>query len=282
VDRTVTIRFYRIEQRGGAPAASAVLQQIGRLALLDREAEVEEEIVVRLERLQAQGNMTRGEIIRRQTSNLPPKALAGQPIESLGVESIGHSTAFLYDSRLSILGFEQARNGITATRFGLYLEHFIGQGGYDVLPIPTQEMWHTLTTGRLRGVRVRVAAPQSLQAADATTEGIKAGLTALKQAVGTHYVEAHPGMTRGDEDISRRRGVSLFRYFRRERDEGRGGITHVYADIIPEGETQAREINLLAGQIGGKQRLNLPEDDPQASYHMREAFLSEVPASTSA
>jgi hypothetical protein len=193
---------------------------------------VEEEIVVRLERLQAQGNMTRGEIIRRQTSNLPPKALAGQPIESLGVESIGHSTAFLYDSRLSILGFEQARNGITATRFGLYLEHFIGQGGYDVLPIPTQEMWNTLTTGRLRGVRVRVAAPQSLQAADATTEGIKAGLTALKQAVGTHYVEAHLGMTRGDEDISRRRGVSLFRYFRRERDEGRGGITHVYADII--------------------------------------------------
>jgi hypothetical protein len=276
VDQNVTIRFYRIEQRNDATPVSAVLEHIEGLALLDRDVEVEDGIVVRLEQCQTQRHFTRGEVIRRQTSNLPPKALAGQPIESLGVESIGHSTAFLYDSRVSVLGFEQARNGITSSRFALYIAHFARRSGYDILPIPTQEMWNTLTSGRIRAMQVRVAAPQSLEAVDAATTGVKAGLIALQQAAGTHYVEAQLGMTRGDADINRRRGLEWFRWFRRERESGRGEITHVYVDIIPEGATQAEHINLLAGQLGGKQRLDLPEDDPEASYRMREAFIAEV------
>jgi hypothetical protein len=135
--------------------------------LLDREAEVGDGIAVRLERADFPTDNARGELIRRQVTNLPPKALSGEPIENLGVEAIGHSTAFLYDARLSILAFEQARNGITATRFGLYMARFVSVGKYDMLPIPTKEMWDTLRTGRVRAMSVRCAAPESLEAVDA-------------------------------------------------------------------------------------------------------------------
>ena len=67
-----------------------------------------------------------------------------------------------------------------------------------------------------------------------------------------------------------------FSWLRRERDNDRGGISNVYVDIIPEGETQTTHLNLLKGQFGGQRRLNLPEDDPDSSYKIRESFLSEV------
>jgi hypothetical protein len=276
LDRNVNVRFFHVEQAAGAATFSAALRQISQLALLDREAEVEDEIVVRLERADFQGNFARGELIRRQTSNLPPKALSGQPIERLGIQSIGHSSAFLYDSELSVLGLEQARNGITSTRLGLYVARFMNGPKYDILPVPTQEMWDTLRSGRLRAMYVRSAAPQSLQAADADTEGVRTGLVALKNATGTYFVEVKLGMIRGEPDINPDRSLGWFNWFRRERENDRGGITKVYVDIIPEGETQAEHINLLAGQIGSRQRLTLPEDNPSASYQIREAFLTDV------
>jgi hypothetical protein len=83
-------------------------------------------------------------------------------------------------------------------------------------------------------------------------------------------------MKRGDPDIQRDRVLHWFSWFRREHENGRGGISNVYVDIIPEGETQTAHLNLLRGQIGGQRRLNLPEDDPEASYKIRENFLAEV------
>jgi hypothetical protein len=203
---------------------SAVLRQIAGLGLLEREAEIEDGITVRLESADFPTNKARGEIIRRQMSNLPPKALSGQRLERLGVEAIGHSTAFLYCRRLSILAFEQARNGITSTRFGLYIAHFAGGVGYDILPAPTQEMWETLRAGRLRAIRVRCAAPQSLEAADAEAEAVKSGLVSLQGVLDTHYIDATLGMKRGDPDIQRNTALRWFNWFRRERENRAGWL----------------------------------------------------------
>jgi hypothetical protein len=276
VDRTVTVRFYTVGTNTGAPSLRRALQDIAARSLLDREDEVEDGVVVRLERAEFPTNLARGELIRRQISNLPPKALAGKPIENLGVEAIGHSTAFLYDAELSILAFEQARNGITATRFALYIDRFLDRGRYDIFPIPTKEMWDTLQTGRVRGMTVRCATPQSLQAADDVSDSVRHGLIALQHATETHFVEATLRMKRGDPDVQRDRALHWFWWFRREHEYGRGAISNVYVDIIPEGETQTAHLNLLRGQIGGQRRLNLPEDDPEASYKIRANFLAEV------
>lgn len=265
-----------MEAKADSVGLGTALRRIAALGLLEREAEIEDGITVRLESADFPTNEVRGEIIRRQMANLPPKALSGQRIERLGVEAIGHSTAFLYYPRLSILAFEQARNGITSTRFGLYIAHFAGSARYDILPVPTHEMWETLRTGRLRAIRVRCSAPQSLEVADAEAETVKRGLVSLQGALNTHYVDATLGMKRGDPDIQRNGAIRWFNWFRRERENHRGEITHVYADIIPEGETQTAHLNLLRGQIGGQRRLDLPEDTPEASYRIRESFLTEV------
>jgi hypothetical protein len=137
-------------------------------------------------------------------------------------------------------------------------------------------MWDTLQTGRVRGMTVRCASPQSLQAADDSSGAVRSGLVALKDAAQTHFVETTLRMARGDPDIERDRVMRWFSWFSRERENSRGGISNVYVDIIPEGETQTTHLNLLRGQIGGQRRLNLPEDDPEASYKIREHFLSEM------
>jgi hypothetical protein len=186
MDRNVTVRFYTVETQSNPPhSLRSALQQIAGLTLLDREAEVDEGIVVRLEHADFPANDACGEIIRRQISNLPPKALSGKPIENLGVEAIGHSTAFLYDANLSILAFEQARNGITATRFALYMGYFVKTTKYDILPIPSKEMWDTLRTGRVRAMSVRCAAPQSLEAVDDESGAARSGLIALQRTTQT-------------------------------------------------------------------------------------------------
>ena len=123
---------------------------------------------------------------------------------------------------------------------------------------------------------MRCAAPETLEAADAESDAVRGGLIALQRTTQTHYVEARLGMRRGNPDIQRDRVMRWFSWLRRERDNGHGKISNVYVDIIPEGETQTEHLNLLKGQIGGRRRLDLPEDDPAASYRIRESFLAEV------
>lgn len=274
MDRTISIRMYRVERRENrGPSFSEALDAIIGRRLGNREYEVEPDVIVRLERLQENRRIIRGEFVRLQSENLPAKALRAHPAERLGVDSIGHSTVFAYDRNLSVLSMQFARNGISATRIGLYASYF-SHTDFDLWPIPNEHVWGKLRGGHIRAMRVRLASPDNLESADQETRTIKQGLQRLKDATETKNLEVSFSMSRGDPDLNRARTLRFFRWFSTEREANRGDVSRLTARVSDGEETEI--LNLIGAQMGAKRKLDLPKDDPSASYEMRVSYAQEI------
>ena len=270
MDKSVSIRMFSVEQREGHGVLfSAALRAIFARELVAREREVEPEIVIRLERLSDDAPVVRGEIMRLQSANLPPKALSGEPAVRLGVGSIGHSAVFAYDREIGALALQVARSGITPARIALYVEALHGSP-YDVWPILNADSWTKIRHGRIRAARIRLATPSDLRAADDDARSIKQGLRRLKEATDTHYLDVSFTMGRGDPDLDRARTMRLFRWFHAEREAGRGDVKRLAASVSDGEKTEI--LNLIGAQMGATARLELPDDDPTASYELRSQF----------
>lgn len=278
MDRNVRVRFFTVEQVGdNGINFSDALTQIARIPDLgDREFEVEPEVILRMERLNDHHGLISGEIVRRQTENLPPRAPHGEPIARLGVESIGHSTAFAYDPALSVIGLQLARNGVTPMRIMIYVAQILGVAGYQSNPIPTEEGWEALQRGGVRAVLLRVANPANLNAAEPRHGTVKDGLRAMKTAADTTYVEATFGMGRGEPNMNPASTLNIMRWLWRERTEDRGGISKLNAKVIAEEGGSAKWLNLLSYHMGREEKLDLPADDPDRNFAIREAFVRHV------
>ena len=199
MDRLVNVRLFSVElkDQAGRPFSDAI-QRIAGMGLVDREHELEPDLVIRLERTDIQGRFIVGEFVRRQTTNLPPRAPRGRPLDRLGVGSIGHTTAFVFDQRLSVLALQLARNGITPVRIALYVEARVGGGSYSILPIPNQDIWNRLRRGAVRGVSFKLSSPNELQAIDGESRSIRRGLIAMKESLLPARVEVTMSSARGD------------------------------------------------------------------------------------
>ncbi|MFN4281856.1 MAG: DUF6731 family protein [Alphaproteobacteria bacterium] len=277
MDRTVSIRFYSVEHpNGGGLGFSACLDQLNDLDLEERELEVADDIVLRLERYNPQPRYVIGEVLRRQSQNLPSRAPRGRSAQRLGVGSIGHSSVFLYDSNLSILAIQIGRNGITAGRFVKYVSSVLDVPEFQALPVIKRDAWELLQRSNLRSIQVKVASPEDLAAAEGAAGGVRDGLIALKEVARSAFVEATLGMSHGDRDLPRNRVMNILRYLVREKDEDRGGIKKVKARIVPDGEGQAEFLNILEAQMGDSRTLELPDDEPNASYDIRAEFITRT------
>jgi hypothetical protein len=92
MEKTVTLRYYDVSRTSTEkPALGDLLQKIAALPLNDRQKLViGDEILVRLENFEANGNCLSGQFIRRQSANRPgrmtPTGTQNLPFE----EPIGH------------------------------------------------------------------------------------------------------------------------------------------------------------------------------------------------
>jgi hypothetical protein len=275
MDRSVSIKLYRVDQKENrGPKFSVTLRDIYNHVLGRREHQVEPDITIRLEKLTEENGLFTGEIVRLQSANLPPKALPAHPVERLGVRSIGHSSVFVYDPQLSVLSIQCARNGISSSRISMYADHFAGGEFYEIWPILNSDTWNKLRRGSIRAMRVRLASPENLEAADDEARTVRQGLRSLKRATETHNLDVNFTMSRGDPDLDRARTVRLFRWFESERQAGRGNVTKLQAKVSDGDETEL--LNLLGAQMGANTRLDLPDDDPNISYRMRADYTRDV------
>jgi len=277
LDKTVNVRIFSVRQREHSSSGFLdALRWIANQRLTDRENDVEQDIVLRLERLEEEEDIAFGEMIRMQIDNLPSEAQRGLPIRPLGVTSIGHSTVFGYDHRLSILALQIARNGITSSRLGIYVGRLCAGAKFDILPQPNAHVLETLRSGRIRALQVKVAHPQSLEAVDAPTQSVTEGFRAFKQVLGTSNIDVTLSMERRDPDIQKGGVLGLFSWFRQEEERRPGNVGRLRAAIIaPDGE-RAEWLDLMEGQEGERIRLDLPGGDPERNYAVRKSFVRRV------
>lgn len=276
MDRTVTIKFYHVTHGDGNRVRfSDALERIADRTLLDREYELEPGLVFRLENCRSEGGMVVGEIVRRQTENLPPEAIAGQPLRNLNAAGIGHSAVFCYCPRTSVIAFQVARIGVSVGRFMMYTGNVLGLSGFNALPVPTEEFWQSILNGRVRSISVKVSSPQNLEAIEDDFVTVRQSLAQLQSIAGSSSVEAVFSVGRGDEDLSSSRVARIFRWLLGERNEDRGGVKSLKAKIIDEDDV-ARVLSLVNCHLGESQVLEFNVDDPQVNFERRKRYVLEV------
>ena len=276
MDKTVNVRIFSVRKANDTvPDFSAALRGIINLELKQRELETDEDVVIRLERLEENGQLMSGELIRLQISNLPSEAQTGVPVRSLGVASIGHSTIFAYNKATGLLALQLARNGITSSRVAMYVDKMIQNADYDVLPLQSEEIRAALRRGRVRAVRIKTASGDTIEAVDARTRGVTEGFRHFKEALGTSSVDVTLTNDRGSM-IPKETVLGLFSWFRRHQDSSSGRGNKLRAAVIRPGGGQAEWLDLLNGQMGERQKLDLPGDDPDVNYGIRKAFVEGV------
>ncbi|MDE2167487.1 MAG: hypothetical protein KGJ66_14255 [Alphaproteobacteria bacterium] len=277
MDRVVNVRMFSVEAKeNGGMAFSEALRHIAAQPFGRREHEPEPDVIIRLEDLDTIGRVWTGEMVRVQEANLPPKALRGQRRERLGVRSIGHSSAFVFDTHLSILALQLSRNRITASRMALYAEALAGGDGYNALPVPDRETWNVLRRGGVRALAFSLATPSELAAIDDETRSVRRGMMAMKESMQPTRLELVMTMGRGEVDMNRGKAVSLLQWLLRERQAHRGGVTRMMARVIPRDGEDAEALNLISGHMGDREWVDLPEDDPDTSYQRRREYILRV------
>ncbi len=277
MDRTINVRFFSIENFEGDQTSFAdCLRQAARPNLSDREVEIEEGIVIRLERLRAIApSMLAGQFVRIQSENLPPRAIRGRHLETLGVPSIGHTAAFRYDVARSTIALQLGHNGITAARLSMYMQSLLTVEGFRILPVITDDAWEKLGSGRVRKIMLRIARPQELHAAVPEHRSVRSGFQAMKEAAQTTYVEVSLGMGHADTDISTNRVRRMFEWLIHERSEERAGISKLAAVIRDDATDETEVLTFLDAHMGERTKLTLP-DDPDRAYRIIDQYITAV------
>ncbi|WP_152415167.1 DUF6731 family protein [Caenispirillum salinarum] len=279
MDTTVNIRFFEVQRQADFPEHfSECLSEAADLDLAEREVEIQENVVLRLERLEekSRGRILAGELVRLQSQNLPARAMPGQPLQRLGVPSIGHSTAFRYDRSNNILALQMGRNGITPARVAMYVQEVAGVDGFYILPVISQEWWEKLATERVRALAFRVARPDRLDSVSQETQTIIEGLEAMKQAGQSAFIDMSFTMGRSPEDISSGFARRLVRWLLRQHEEGEAGVKRLTATLRNDETRQTETFPLLRAQVGDRRKLDLPDDDPAEAYNIKDRFIREL------
>ena len=277
MEKTVNIRAFQVEQRANCRLpCSVALAQIFSRDLGSREYEIEPDLTVRLERMASEGHNIFGELTRIQAGDLPSEALPGVPVRPLGSTSIGHSTVFAYDTRLSVMALQLARNGITSSRVAQYVAGACGGAEFDLIPLASPEIWEKLQRGRIRAVRIKVSHPQSLRGADSRTQSVTAGFNEFRSVLNTPHMDLTLSLEQSDPDLPRRNVLELFSWGRAQMEESPGAIDQLSAAVIQDGSGRSDWLHLLNGQMGDRRRLTLPANNPDISYRLRLTFAFEV------
>lgn len=217
MDKYVTLKFYRVEQgRGAREPFSEVLGRLQSVDEANRER-IFEGVPFWIDKLVEDQGIWCGRFCRKQSSNLPPKALAGTNLVPLGVGSIGQTAAWRYHAGLSVLVFEANRGGVGLPQFFRYVRSACECRGYAGVPVVGIEELGKLRNGRIRGLNVRLASPRDLQHVSAEQTAVATGLDTLMRTNIATQIEVRYSLRTGDPDMAPSKVSPIVRFLRGKR-----------------------------------------------------------------
>ncbi len=167
---TVTVRFFKIEKvHHSAPDLEVVLQNAH--ASGEKASEREKDIfghTLRLERLTQDNTFYDGEIVRKQTGDIPPEAndVGLQRLSVSAGGGIGHCIAFRYSSALKSLAIQFDNRAVSVNRLLAYLRAFDPTYDYRAEAIVGKDAWAKYNRGLPTKLTLTIAQPQNLEAVE--------------------------------------------------------------------------------------------------------------------
>ncbi len=270
----VTARFFRLEKiHQSAPAVENALQaafNAGRTAS-EREKQVFGH-TLRLERFSPDNTFYDGEIVRKQTTDIPPEANdAG--LQKLSVSAgggIGHCIAFRYNAPLQVLAIQFDNRAVSVNRLLAYLREFDQSYDYRPEPIVREDAWEKYDRGLPRKFELEIASPQNLESVEGDPGPVVDSFRRLGEITDGPVIRVEVKMGRRKGALAKKALDPIIRYFY----QGAGRTEDVRKLTVTSADEDGSEsINFLDDLLKESRDVEVPEGDPDGHYKKRRDWL---------
>lgn len=274
LDTRVHARFYRVSKpaNGVTDFADVLLDLAKKPKVGDRELDIGDDVIVRLERCDNNKGFVEGELCRVQKVNFPPQAgpdgLKPLPLgQGMG---FGHVAAFSYHVATRVLLIQRNISSVTTNRLSLYVSAASVGSFFAFEPVLSEDAMGRFKDKTPRAFEVTFAGPDNLAAFD--DDDLPAAKGARLIADAYDGVRVTIGVSVGK---SRRKNL--------DKDEimdslgkllNLPGVKKLKVKATENGDDEI--INFIKEQRQGEDNLNLPDDSPDNNYEVRKLFLRKV------
>jgi hypothetical protein len=284
MDNSLTLKFLRVTPAHphGIAFHAALEAALALGTPHEREKDVNagflDPIIVRLERLQARNDFAFGELIRKQISNIPPEANDEglSPIQLSDGGGLGLSSAFRYHRPTRVLLIQANNQAVSAGRLNLYLKAVDQNAEYTFDPVAREDAWERFNAGAPRRLIMKIAAPDHIgqlanNALANEAETVGTGLASIGEALRGAVITIDVAMGQKKGSLLKGATERVLRTFRRLGAAGELDIKTLSASVKDDEKTDL--IDFLDEHLVIRDRLDLPEQQPDRNYQVRAAFL---------
>lgn len=271
MDRSVTVRYFKIEEIGRTPPFDQAVDAAFNLGAspYQRQRVLGPGIQIRLENRERRRGLLFGEVVRVQTENIPPEAQQAGLVP-LAIGGLGHSVAFGYDQQSSIMAIQFDPRGVSIGRLLDYLSNVVGAGKYSYSPIINEDAWERYNRGAPRTLTLSVAAPRQLRNLEGNAGGVLSASRRLAEITNAPIVTIEVSMGHARGSLLKGAVDQVVRAFTSEGAEG--GVRGLSVKTKEEGQP-TEEIDFLKDLARDQDILDLPVDNPVDHLRMRYAFI---------
>jgi hypothetical protein len=280
IDATVTARFFRIvKPEAAAPNPETILRNLDEKDLTDRAFDLDEGVVLRLERLEIEPNYLSGEFCRIQSTNIPPTAgddgLSPTILED--GKGLGHLAAFRFHVPTQIMLLQMNQQCATANRISIYLGMAERKPMYVLEPVLRADTFKRMQRAEVKAFTIKVAEPQHLDVLDDPSASALKGVRTAAKAFNAREIEftvfAGP-KKKGERSRPHLLQLAARKALAKLAKNGGDNVKTLKAQIAENDET--RWVDLLEDQLKHTEILALNSDNPDANYETRKRFLTRI------
>lgn len=278
MEKSVTLRFYDVTRTStDKPTMEAVLSAIAALTIPEREKRVgEEEILVRLEDFETDGDFLCGQFIRGQTGNMPGRMEADGTHDLPFEEPIGHGIAFRYRQSDGLLGIQYDSRILSPSRILQYLYEHSMHAEWHIEPRLRADAIDRFNDLPIRKLEIAVAGIPNPADADDADGSVWSSIARMKESYEADTVRIT--ISRGHRGGSLLDGVKALAHEAMDRI-GTGEVRALKATVETGDGVPNEEIDLMGELFDVKEELSFPNRDFAQFYQLRKSLLaSRIPA----
>ena len=272
IDARVSAGFFRASApAGGTGGFEGAIRSLAQLpSARDRERDLGQGVIIRIERATETAEYIEGEFSRIQKANIPSQASSEGllPLVLQDGHGLAHVAAFLYHRPSRVLLLQRNSQSATVNRLSLYVAADNAGNLVTFAPVITEDALERFKHGEPRSFSVKFSGIDQLQALDDAGIAVAKGARMIGEAYDGVEVEIRVSAGR-----SRKSFLGKARLMPEvEQLAGLPGVDHLTAKL--SGDPTA--VDLLNEHMKEARVLDLPEGDPDAHFERRRAFLRAV------
>lgn len=271
---SVTVKFFKIQKiHESAPDLEVALQNAYESG--NKASEREKDVLghtLRLERLEKDNTFFDGEVVRKQTGDIPPEANdAG--LQKLSVSKgggIGHCIAFRYSNALQALAIQFDNRAVSVNRLLAYLKTFDQTYDYRAEAMIRRDGWEKYNRGMPTKLTLTLAQPENLQYVEGEVGAVIESARTLSEKCCAPVITVEVKMGRRKGFLEKSVIDSVVQFF----SIGQGATEDVQTlSATSVNEDGAESINFINYLLKESRDVELPEGDPDKHYEKRRTWI---------